>query len=104
MATSNIRDLKIPKFVYKTFSGTYSINASDSTNITKSQIGYAVPAGYTFAGIMGFTTGASAVNLVAIRPDSDNIMTVRNVTNSAQSNKTMFLNILFVSTEVTKLT
>ena len=98
MAVSTVKRSHL--FLQKTFTARYDIAASGVTRITKTDLNFVNPPGYSFAGIAGFSTGATSLSVVFIRPDSEEMLGIRNDTTTAATSRLATLIALFVSETV----
>ena len=90
-----------PLVIIKSYSCTYSVGASTNASITASNLGVTAIDGYTPTAIKYLTTGNQHVVPYLWSPTtSGNVVCVRNVSSSAQNNKTMSVKIEWMRNEV----
>ena len=80
-----------------------SIAASGTLAITGTNLAVATPAGYTPIGFTYYTTGSANVVVYAINPTvtgSSTVVSLRNLSTSAQANKTFKITILYAKTSL----
>ena len=79
---------------------TYSIGANASVNVDDSFITSQTPSGYTFVGVVGFSTNDVNVVPISLRPFNSGVYSIQlyNMRNTALSNKTLLCQCLFIKT------
>lgn len=80
---------------------TYSVSGSGSVNITKNQLGISVPDGYTLVGYTSISTGNANViprSWNAQSTPTGTSIVLRNVTSTAVSNQSFFVDVLYMKT------
>lgn len=90
-----------PLFQVKTYTYTYSVAASGSTNVTKANLGITVPDGYSMGGYLGISTANANVVPRSWNPMSTQTGTsivLRNVSTTAVSSQKLTVNVLYLAT------
>ena len=86
---------------YKEYSCKYSVNANSYAYLTAANFGISAISGYTPVGVVRFTTSSAGVTLFGMRPGtSGTILSLKNTSGSAVSNKVAYVGILFVKNEL----
>ena len=78
-----------------TFSKAYSIQANGSVTITRSELGYAAPEGYTFLAMCGFDTHSASVVPARVHLTSNASIVLVNISGSTKSS-TLYVQYAFV--------
>ena len=78
---------------------TKSFSASAQTNISAGTASYEVPEGYVGV-LAGYNTTTSVLLIDAIDPNTSNILCIRNISSSAQNNKSCVFRVTFIRSEM----
>lgn len=96
---SNVRTLLYSKVYSYAWPSSFSISANGSKTLTADNFGFSTPSGYKIAGLGRFTSGSVHVSVSAINLEAtgtSGAMTLHNLTDSAQTEKTSYIEIIYI--------
>ena len=98
-AIASLIDSSAPLFLRKTCTATINVAANSYTLVSKSDLGMTTPSGYSTLGIRSFFTGNENALIYSVHPGStSSVLRVRNLTNSALSNVSVSVDVVYVKT------